>query len=678
MKTLNFPLIRITLCFVLGILFAVFVNFEALSILILLIIGFSGLIISYLLSLKKNSSFFYFGICSFIISFFLGISTQVIHSGHFEKNHYINFFDKTEKFHNVELILNEKLKNTTYNSRFIANIIGFDQHKASGKIIVNIEKADLNSNLQIGSILQIKGSVYKNREINNPNQFDYGKYLENQQIFAQLYCGYDDIKISSKIDKSIWYYTAKFRDKIISNLEKNNFNGRELNVINALILGQQQDIAPDILKDYQYAGAVHILSVSGLHVGFIMLFIGFLLKPIPNTKMGSTTKLLIVLLSLWSFGFLAGLAPSILRSVVMFSFVAIGHYLRRSINIYHTLLVSAFLILLFKPSFLFDVGFQLSYISLFFIVWLQPLFSSIWKPKPILMKYFWDIITVSFAAQIGAMPISIYYFHQFPGLFFITNLIVLPFTGFILGLGVLVMIMAYFDYVPQFTMQLLEKSIFWLNKIIHWVASFENFIIQNISMNIFMLWSSYLVIISCIIWLKKSNYSKLIFAMISILIFQIICLSTKFYHQNQKELIVFNSNRNTIIAERIGENTTVYGNEKILKNLAKNNLVKPYLIGNFSEIKSKKNLRNLLFFDDKKILIMDSLVIENQDLDPDILILTKSPKLNLDRFLQSCKPKIVVADGSNFKSYTKVWKATCLKRKIPFHATTEKGYYKLK
>jgi competence protein ComEC len=192
-------------------------------------------------------------------------------------------------------------------------------------------------------------------------------------------------------------------------------------VVSALILGQQQDISKEILKDYQYAGAIHILSVSGLHVGFILLFITFLLKPLRKDKLGNTIRLLTIIISLWGFAILAGLSPSVVRSVTMFSFVAVGMYLKRSTNIFHTLLVSMFLILFFQPSFLFDVGFQLSYLSLFFILWLQPVISNLWEPKNKIVSYFWDILTVSFAAQIGAFPLSIFYFHQFPGLFFINK-----------------------------------------------------------------------------------------------------------------------------------------------------------------------------------------------------------------------------------------------------------------
>ena len=677
MKALKFPLIRITLFFVIGILFAFYIKPSVILTFSFLIIAFFAFGVCFYLSQKSNFQKSYFGISVFVLSFFIGISTQVIHTSIFRENHYFNQIGLVEKQHFIELTLNEKLKNTAFNSRFVAIVNRFDNKKSYGKIILNIRKDSINKEFEIGSILQIEGSIYKNKQINNPNQFDYGKYLENQQIYAQVYADENDIRISPIMDKNIWYYTAKFRNKIIHNLEKSHFHKTELSVIVALILGQQQDISQDVLQDYQFAGAVHILSVSGLHVGFIMLFIGFILKPIPNTKMGSFSKLIIVIISLWIFGFIAGLAPSILRSVVMFSFVAIGRYLQRSVNIYHTLLVSAMLILLFQPSFLFDVGFQLSYVSLFFIVWLQPLLAGIWFPKNIFLKYFWDILTVSFAAQIGAFPLSIYYFHQFPGLFFITNLIILPFMGFILALGVVVMLFAAINYVPQIPMKILEYSVLYLDKTINWIASFEQFIIQNIPMNSYMLWSLYLMIAALIIWFKKPSFKKLSFTMIAIIWFQISCFSTKYFHQNQKELVVFNTKKNTIISERNGQKTIIYSNDSILKNINKNKLLNSYLVGNFSKIESKKKLQNLMFFNNKKILILDSLGVYPKNINPDILIITHSPKLNLEQFLQNYNPKIVVADASNFKTYVKVWKTTCLKNKIPFHSTSEKGFYRM-
>ena len=212
----------------------------------------------------------------------------------------------------------------------------------SGKLLLNINKDSLHHSFIIGNRLQIQGSLYPNMAPKNPFQFDYGTYLKNKQIYGQLYTNATQIKKSFLIEKDIWYYAARIRNSIIDNLKKDGFKATELNVAVALLLGQQQDIDPEIIKDYQFAGAVHILSVSGLHIGFVLLFVTFILKPVPNNKKGSLLQLIVILYSLWLFGILAGLAPSVVRSVTMFSFVAIGQHLRRSVNMYHTLLVSIF------------------------------------------------------------------------------------------------------------------------------------------------------------------------------------------------------------------------------------------------------------------------------------------------------------------------------------------------
>ncbi|RKS13071.1 ComEC/Rec2 family competence protein [Flavobacterium sp. 120] len=677
MKVLHFPLARITIGFISGILFAYYFHLPLSLLFILLSISIGVFGVLYFLFKNKSKKIFYFGLTTYLLSFLIGISTQVIHIDYFQKSNYIHNTTIFEKPHSISIIIREKLKSSPFSDRYIAIINRVDEKKQTGRIILNIQKDSLHHEFKIGTPLLIKGILSKNKPPNNPNQFDYSKYLENKQIYAQLYADVDEIKIGTKIEKNIWYYSSKLRTRIIHNLEKNNFNKTELNVAIALIMGQQQDISPEIIRDYQYAGAVHILSVSGLHIGFILIFVTFILKPIPNTKRGSFIKLLIILISLFSFGIIAGLAPSVVRSVTMFSFVAIGNHLRRSVNIYHTLLVSVLLILLFEPSFLFDVGFQLSYLALFFIIWLQPLLASIWIPKTKVLKYIWDILTVSFAAQLGTLPLSIYYFHQFPGLFFVTNLIIIPVLSIIMVLGVLVLLLAALNSIPIFLSQLLEWSIYYLNKIINTIASLEQFIIQDIPLHFYLLLSSYLVVVTAIIWLKKPNFNKLVLVLISIIIVQISYLSIQWNIQNEQEWIVFNIKRNTLLAERNGESITVYANDSILKSAQKNNILKSYRIGNLSSLREKKVLQNLFYFNGKKIFILDSSGIFPKNIHPDIIVLTQSPKINFERLLQALKPKMVVADASNYKTIQKQWKATCIKQKIPFHATSEKGYYKL-
>ena len=675
MKILQFPLAKITLGFILGILLAYNWDFIPSYIFLLLGLGITCLVISHFIIAKWKVAKSFFGIFSFIVSVLIGISTSVINKETYNPNHYTHQIPDFEKEHELTIVLIEKLKSSKKNIRYKAAVKQLDKHKSYGKIIVNIPKDSLSQEYYIGSNLKIIGTIYKNRGTINPNQFDYGRYLENQEIYAQLYTNSNQIKVGER-DYTIWSTISNFRTTIIQNLEKSNFKREELHIIIALILGQQQDISPEIVKDYQYAGAVHILSVSGLHVAFILMFITFLLKPIPNSKKGSFLKVVIIVLFLWFFGVLAGLSPSVVRSVTMFSFVAIGTHLRRTVNIYHTLLVSMLLILLVQPSFLFDVGFQLSYLALFFILWLQPILSSIWLPKNKIASYFWDIITVSFAAQIGAMPLSIYYFHQFPGLFFITNLIIIPMLTIILGIGVFVVVIASFSTVPIYLAKPLEWSIYGLNYIIHWVASFESFIIKNISFNREMLFCSYLVILFAILCIQKPNFRRMILTMISILLLQGIYIKTKYTTTTQNECIVFNMKKNTLISERKGDQVTLYSNDSILENSDNNVTIQSYLTGNFCKIQSKKILNNVMLINNKKVFILDSTTMYASNIKPDILIITQSAKINLERLLKVWKPKQIVVDGSNFKSYMKLWEATCIKEKIPFHNTNEKGFYK--
>lgn len=675
MKILQFPLTKITFGFITGILIAHFMQLSPFWMFSSLFISLFTLILFYFLLKKNLLKNQFFGMVVTLISVLTGITTQIIHNETLNKNHYTHQVTDFEKNHEIVLVVNEKLKNTIINQRYVATIKTVDNKKSSGKIILNIRKDGLSNNYNIGQNLKIRGSIYKNRGPINPNQFDYGRYLENQQIYGQIYTNTPEIEIG-KLEYSLLSNVTNLRRRIIKNLENANFPKEELSIVIALILGQQQDISPEVLRDYQFAGAVHILSVSGLHVGFILLFISMLLKPIPNTKLGSISKVVIIILGLWFFGILAGLAPSVVRSVTMFSFVAIGMHYRRSINIYHTLLVSMLLILLFKPSFLFDVGFQLSYIALFFIVWFQPLLAGIWQPKKKIANYFWEIITVSFAAQIGALPLSIYYFHQFPGLFFITNLVIIPMLSIILAVGVLVVILAGFNYVPNYLAKTLEWSIIILNKIIHWVASFEDFIFQNISFSFSMLLTCYLIIIGIILWLKNPNFKKMALSLLAIISFQSVFLLNDYSTKNQKECFVFNIKKNTIITERKGNQVTIYSNDSILENIDDNLAIKSYLVGNFCEIKAKKSIQNTLYFNHKKIFILDSSSVYNPTIKPDVLIITQSPKVNLERLLQTLKPKQVVFDGSNFKTFVKRWESTCRKQKIPFHNTNEKGFYK--
>lgn len=674
MKVLDFPLTKITFSFIIGIIISYYFQPEIFIVLTALTVTITLFLITFF-SYKKNKIFF--GILSCFFSFFIGIITLLFHTESLQKTNYIHFEKAFEKPQFITVTLREKLKSNDYNDRYIALFNQIGKKTCTGKIIINIQKDKTPDLLIIGNIIRVKTILQHNNSPKNPNQFDYGQYLKDKQIYAQIYAEKSEISINRIIKKDIWYYAAKLHSRIINNLEKSHFSPTEMNVALALILGQRQEISTDIIQDYQFSGATHILSVSGLHVGFIMLFIAFILKPIPNTRKGSFIKLIVILSSLILFAIISGLSPCVLRSVVMFSFLAIGNHLRRNGNIYHTLLVSMLLILLFEPYFLFDIGFQLSYLALFSILWLQPILKNIWNPKNKIIINIWNVLTISFAAQIGTLPLCLYYFHQFPGLFFVTNLIIIPVLSFIMIAGILVMILAVFIAPPLFLIQIFEKSIYILNKLIHFVASFDSFVIREISFNNYYLFAFYLWIIFAFIWLEKPNYLKLIGVLSTTIILQLSFIYTKKEIQTQQEMIVYNMKKKTIITERNGKDINLFCNDDLLKKTSKNSIINSYLVGNFSNVKKKTKIKNILFFNKKRISIIDSTGIYLKDKQPDILLLIESPKINLERIIKNLHPKIIIADASNSYPIQKYWKTTCMKQKIPFHSTNEKGYYKL-
>ncbi|WP_264526137.1 ComEC/Rec2 family competence protein [Flavobacterium sp. N502536] len=677
MKVLDFPLTKITLWFICGILVSYYGVPTFQVVVSGFLIGFSLFLLVYFSIIKHKKLSILFGISTYWVSFFMGAATLLFHTEWLQKSNYTHNREAFTAPQTITFVIREKLKSNAYNDRYTALVKTINNRNFSGKILVNIQKDSTTKPIIIGQILKAKTILQRNNSNKNPNQFDYKKYLTDKQTYAQVYLHTAEISVSQKLQKDIWYYSGRLHSRIYNNLKKAGFNQTEMNVALALILGQRQEISNDLIQDYQFSGATHILSVSGLHVGFIMLFIHFILKPVPNTRKGSLLKLVSILLALSLFAVLSGLSPSVLRSVVMFSFLAVANHLRRAGSVYHTLMVSLLLILLFEPYFLFDVGFQLSYLALFFIFWLQPLLKSMWSPKLQISKFLWNALTVSFAAQIGTLPLCLYYFHQFPGLFFVTNIVVIPILSFIMIAGIILLFLAIFLPPPLFLIEIFEKSIFLLNLTIHHIASLEWFVVRDISFNFYLLISSYFVVVAATILGRKINYTTTFAVLISIITFQISLLYTKRETETQQEMIVYHLKKSSLISERKGSAIKVYSNDTVLLQKSEVTLLNSYLVGNFGKLNTTDKMKNMLFFNGKKILVIDSSGVYESKIQPDILLLVQSPKINLDRVLEMVHPKIIIADGSNTYVIQKIWKGSCTKKKIPFHATAEKGFYSL-
>ncbi|HZJ35944.1 MAG TPA: ComEC/Rec2 family competence protein, partial [Gillisia sp.] len=425
--------------------------------------------------------------------------------------------------------------------------------------------------------------------------------------------------------------------------------------------------------NYAAAGVIHILAVSGLHVGIILLLLNWVLKPVERLPKGKFIKTLLLLTLLWGFAILAGLSPSVVRAVSMFSFLAIGMQLNRRSSALSTLFISLLFLLLINPNFIFQVGFQLSYMAVFTIVLIQPFLFRLFTPKYKAIKYLWEIFTVTIVAQIGVLPLSLFYFHQFPGLFFISNLVILPFLGIILGLGILVMLLALTGLLPSILASFYGGMISSLNNFVAFVASKEDFIFQDIYFSVLLCVSAYLVILALILLLKNANIKNLSFFLLTLICVQVVLIYEKTSGEFE-ETVVFHKSRNTVIGVKKGQNLVLYHNLDTIASAQ--TFIRDYKTNLKLRTLEESNLKNVFQLSGKLVLLIDSTgVYELPGFIPNLIILTNSPKVNLDRIIEKLNPEMIIADGSNYPSYILKWKATGLSKKIPFHATGEKGAF---
>ena len=618
---------------------------------------------------KKEST-----IIAVMLFFSIGISAVYVQDARNFKNHYSHFYKEETK---VVLRISKVLKPGFYQDKYVAEVVQMHTGKTRGAVLLNIQKDSLRERLIIDDQISVNIEFKKVPPPLNGNQFNYKEYLAKQGIYHQLFIESTEFLQLSNTKNSLVGISGKFRNKIQKSLLKYNFKRDELAVITALLLGQRQEISKELLTDYASAGAIHILAVSGLHVGIILLILSFLFKPIEKTKNGTYLKALCIVLLLWMFAFIAGLSASVVRAVTMFTFLAIGQSLQRKKVVEFSLISSMLFLLILKPMFLFDVGFQLSYLAVFGIIWVQPKLVTLYHPRFLIDKKVWQLITVSIAAQVGILPLSIYYFQQFPGLFVLSNLVIIPFLGAILIGGILVIFMSLLNVLPTFLALMYGYVISLMNDFVSWVGAQEQFLFKEISISFAMMLCCYLLIFSGTLFLIKKTPRKFMYFLIVVLLIQSLYFFEERKAIEKESLIVFHKSRFSIIGKRKGLKIKIQQNIDTLKP-SEINIIKSYVTAEYIKYVENINFKNFIQFKEKNILIVDSLgVFQLNKLAHPIVILQHSPKINLERLIYRLKPSLIIADGSNYKSYASNWKKISIKYKVPFHDTRKKGFYKL-
>ncbi len=675
MKFINYPIIKFAFFLTVGIILAHYFGTYFKASLYLVLIPLASIGILWAIARKKLFQNIFFGIATYLAFVCIGYINYQHRLPLNNKQHYkISEVDNSNHF--LELKITKELKPDFYNLKYIARLNALDGEPVTGDVLLLMSKDSLVSPLLLDDVILINNHINAIRAPQNPHQFDYAAYMRTLGVYGQIRSLPSEILMREKGPTTITGFAEGIRSHIITKLKQSPIGKEERAIIQALLLGQKNEISKETFNDYAAAGAIHILAVSGLHVGIIYMILLFIFSPLRRFKYGKQIQSILIVICLICFAIITGLSPSVTRAVTMFSFLALAGLLNRQTSTINTLALSYLVLLLVNPLWIFHVGFQLSYLAVFFIVWMQPLLRDLVSSRNYFIRKIWGIITVTITAQIGLLPLSLYYFHQFPGLFIITNVVILPFLGVLLGAGILIIFLALINKLPDWLAEMFSSIVKGLNDFIAWIATQEDFLFQDIPFSIFKVFGTYFVIIAITLLWKKLNFKRTVLALFSIAIL-ISIFSYDKWMSTDNELVIFQKSRKTLITAKQNHELMIFSSDtsqKIIKYYPLKSYKTEVNVSTFQQ----EEVPPYFVFNDKRVVVIDSIGVHPKLRDIDMLLLRESPKINLERVLDSLQPKQVIADGSNYTTYVNRWRVTCIKRKIPFHHTGKKGAFSIK
>ncbi|CAN5541490.1 ComEC/Rec2 family competence protein [soil metagenome] len=386
---------------------------------------------------------------------------------------------------------------------------GIHINKALGNWLIYFEKDSLSLLLNYGDriFLSVKPAEIPPPSI--PGEFDYKTFLANRQIFYRAYVRSDNWKkLSGKDGNPVIAYSLQTRNKLVEKLYSKLKAGQEFAVASALTVGYTDAIDPELMSAFSSSGTLHILSVSGMHVGVIYLMLAWMLGFLQKNKFWKHLYFPLILSLIWAYAILSGCSASVLRSAMMLSLVITGKWISEKSPILNTLAASMFLLLCYNPFMLTDLGFQLSYLAVLGIVIVHPMVVKQFEMPNALLHRIWELTAVSISAQLTTAPISLFYFHQFPNLFIPANLIIIPLSTLAIYGSILLMV---FSSAPVISDWIAVADSSLLKIMNYMVMQFENFpaaVTSGISISLAECLLSYGLIIAFLNWVntKSVNY----------------------------------------------------------------------------------------------------------------------------------------------------------------------------
>ena len=556
----------------------------------------------------------------------------------------------------------------------------------NGKLLIYFTKNEAVVLPTYGSTILIQGGLQKIKNSGNPGGFNYSRYMVFQQTTHQVYLKESSFVITNRIQKNFVYDNIyKANAFVIASLRKYIIGSKKVvGIAEALLIGYKEDLDKDVVQAYSNTGVVHIIAISGMHLGLIYVGLVWLMGCTPLVKKSAIARVVIILSCLWLFSLLTGGSASVLRSAVMFTCIIIGKEFFTQASIYNSLATSAFLLLCYNPFLLWDVGFQLSYCAIVGIVWLQKPIENLYYSRFATLRYIWQMCSITLAAQILTLPVCIYYFHQIPTTFLFTNLICVPLSTLILFAEIGLVACAAFPPLASILGKFVYVLTWSMNKAIYFFNQLPFSLIDNIYATALTTWALYGFFIFIAAALLRKNKSILNKALLFLMLFISFFIAGKAILLHQKKLIIYHVSKHTAIDFIAKNNYYFLGDEEFLQEGALQNFnLKPCRIllqtkQSIDTLPSLKNINNLWQFYNKRILIIS----EDVQFEPlqskiliDVIVVCKNPDIDFDNITSTITPTTIVFDGSNSMWKIKQWKKQCEDLHLQYFDTNEQGAF---
>lgn len=556
--------------------------------------------------------------------------------------------------------------------------------KTSGKFLIYFDKDSASKNLKYGDKIIFQKGLSEIKGSGNPGAFDYAQYAAFHQLFHQIYLRQNEwVLLKEKNRNLLSQFIYSTWENVVSILEKYLGKNNESSIAKALLIGYKVDLDKDLVQAYSNAGVVHLIAISGLHMGIIYGVLVWIFSLLPVIKKSKTTRLILIIFCLWLFALLTGASPSVLRAAVMFSFIVGGNAFNKKSSVYNSLAASAFLLLCFNPYILWDVGFQLSYLAVLGIVVAQKNISNWLYFKNKYAQRAWQLAAVSLSAQLFTFPLCFYYFHQLPLLFLFSNMVAIPLATFALWGCLILLFISPISIAPVYFGKAVYGIIWLLNHTVLFFDSIPFSLWQGVSVSVVETILMY-IIVGCFLYaFMQKNKMAFKFTLAFSLMFASFIAFDNANAYSQKKMIVYNIPSYKAVEFVDKKHFHFVGDSMVMKDklLHAFNLKPAHVLLKIKESGSFTNSlkfnNNFYRFYDLRILMIDSAIKFSVDkkMDMDYIIFSKNPRLNLADLASVFNCKKYIFDGSNSSWKIEQWKKECEELHLQFHCVPEQGAF---